>query len=228
MADRSTRDPGMPAATSGASRPDATAATLHAARPILLEATRLAWDWHGHQTRKGRTTSYMSHLLAVQGLVIRAGGGPTESIAALLHDALEDAESPRERAEREGLIDERFGTEVLRIVLDCTDTTPAEAGASKGPWRERKERYLTQLAGAAAPSRLVAACDKRHNLGELVDDLRHEGKATLERFNAGAAEQVWYFDAMARVCRDAIPGRLARELDELVEALRELADVGRA
>ena len=40
------------------------------ARDDLIEATRLAWRWHGHQTRKGKPTSYMSHLLQVQGLVL--------------------------------------------------------------------------------------------------------------------------------------------------------------
>ena len=31
----------------------------------LLEATQLAWRWHGQQTRKGKSISYMSHLLQV-------------------------------------------------------------------------------------------------------------------------------------------------------------------
>lgn len=198
---------------------------LIAARPALLEATRLAWLWHGDQTRKGKPTSYMSHLLAVQGLVIESGGGLDEAIAALLHDALEDAEDAADRAVREGEIDTRFGQQVLRIVLDCTDTTSAEAGANKGPWRERKERYLVQLRGAEPPSRLVAACDKRHNLGDLVWDLRHEGPATFDRFNAGAPEQLWYFESLVEVCRDAVPLRLAAELDHLLLELKRLSSL---
>ena len=188
----------------------------------LLEATRLAWQWHGHQTRKGKSTSYMSHLLQVQGLVISVGGGADEAIAALLHDSLEDAPDPAERAVREGQIADRFGQAVLRIVLDCSDTTAEEAGASKGPWRERKERYMAQLRGAERSSLLVAACDKRHNLGDLVWDLRHEGTETLSRFNAGGAEQIWYFESLAEICRPSIPPRLARELEDLVSSLRSL------
>ena len=190
----------------------------------ILDATRVAWAWHGRQTRKGRATSYMSHLLEVQGLVIRAGGDADQTIAALLHDGLEDAPDPAERARRETEIGERFGPAVLAIVLDCTDTTPEEAGDAKGPWRERKERYLEQLRNASPASRLVAACDKRHNLGDLVSDLRHEGPSTLDRFNAGADEQIWYFASMAEVVRQAVPGWLARELDELVGELRRLVD----
>jgi len=187
----------------------------------LVEATRLAWRWHGHQTRKGKPTSYMSHLLQVQGLVLDCGGDGDQTVAALLHDALEDAESPDDRAERERLIDRRFGRGVLQIVLDCTDTLPDEAGTRKGPWRDRKERYLAQLRDARATSRLVAACDKRHNLGELVWDLHHEGAATFARFNAGPAAQLWYFDSLIEVCRPDLPERLTGELGSLLEALRE-------
>lgn len=197
--------------------------TSHASIDDLVEATRLAWRWHGHQTRKGKAISYMSHLLQVQGLVLDSGGDLEQAVAALLHDALEDADSPAERAERERTIQTRFGGLVLRIVLDCTDTTALEAGVSKGPWRERKERYLAQLREADSRSLLVAACDKRHNLADLVWDLRHDGATTLERFNAGIEEQVWYFGSLIAACEPALPDRLVRELTTLFEELRSHA-----
>ena len=190
------------------------------ARPRLVAATELAWAWHGHLTRKGRTTSYLSHLLGVEGLVIACGGGPDEAIAALLHDSLEDVERPFERREREARIEADFGGGVLRIVHDCTDTLPDETGGDKRPWRARKERFLERLAHAGPSSRLVVACDKRHNLGDLLWDLRHEGPPTLARFNAGPADQLWYFESVTRVCADAIPPRLAHEFERL---LRELS-----
>jgi (p)ppGpp synthase/HD superfamily hydrolase len=195
---------------------------LVAARPALLAATELAWAWHGHLTRKGRATSYLSHLLAVEGLVIECGGGPEEAIAALLHDALEDAPSRDERRERERVVRERFGESVLRIILDCTDTLPDETGADKRPWRERKERFLAQLALAGKSSRLVVACDKRHNLGDLVWDLHHDGPPTFARFNAGPAAQLWYFESVLQLCRDSIPPRLTLELERLIAELTSL------
>jgi len=198
-----------------------TAAFIEA-QPRLLEATRLAWLWHGDQTRKGKPTSYMSHLLQVEGLVIDYGGGPDEAIAALLHDSLEDAESPADRTAREREIESHFGPRVLRIVLDCTDTMSTEAGQSKGAWRERKKRYLAQLREAEGSSRLVAACDKRHNLGDLVSDLRSEGLATLDRFNADGPEQLWYYESVVSICRSAVPTRLTIELDALVRELGSL------
>lgn len=190
----------------------------------LVRATELTWRWHGHQTRKGKSTCYVSHLLQVQGLVLDHGGDGDATIAALLHDCLEDADTPEERLTRESTIQTDFGANVLRIVLDCTDTLASEAGANKGPWRERKERYLEQLSCAGAPSRLVAACDKRHNLGDLIADLRHEGTGTLDRFNASGPDQIWYFESVLQTCRESIPQRLASELDALLIELRDFVD----
>lgn len=192
---------------------------------LIERATSLAWRWHGAQTRKGRPTSYMSHLLQVMGLVIDAGGGLDEVIAAVLHDALEDAPDPAARAEREDTIREAFGEAAFTIVLDCTDTTPQEAGEQKGPWRERKERYLAQLAAARPASRLVAACDKRQNLGDLVSDLRVEGPATLDRFNAGPTEQRWYFRSLLELFRPDVPAKLSQELEALLAEFEQLAEI---
>ncbi len=196
---------------------------LLAGGSLLQEATRLAWLWHGEQTRKGKTTPYLSHLLSVEALVLDAEGTLDEAIAALLHDSLEDADTPAARADREREIESTFGAAVLGIVLDCTDTTSDEAGDQKGPWRERKERYLAQLRNAGPASRRVAACDKRHNLSDLVTDLRREGPGTLDRFSAGAEEQIWYFTSLIEICRDALPPHVAFELEFLLGELKRHA-----
>src|SRR5205823_4319607 len=45
---------------------------------------------HGGQTRKGTSTPYVAHLLAVASTVLEYGGSEDVVIAALLHDAVED------------------------------------------------------------------------------------------------------------------------------------------
>jgi (p)ppGpp synthase/HD superfamily hydrolase len=202
----------------------AAADALAAGAATLCEATRLAWQWHGQQTRKGKPSPYLSHLLQVQGLVIDHGGNTEQAIAALLHDALEDAESPDERAQRESEIGARFGSGVVRIVLDCTDTTPEEAGLRKGPWRVRKQRYIAQLESAAASSLLVAACDKHHNLSDLIGDLRHEGTGSFSRFNAGPVAQLWYFESLIEIFRLSTPPRLASDLEVLLTELHRFVN----
>jgi (p)ppGpp synthase/HD superfamily hydrolase len=82
------------------------------------------------QARKGNRVPYLSHLLAVAGLVLENGGDEDQAIAALLHDGPEDQGGEATLIE----IRERFGTRVADIVAACTDTfvTP------KPPWRTRK------------------------------------------------------------------------------------------
>lgn len=218
----------MPDPKKDAARPlNSRAPDFDARATQLVEATRLATAWHATQTRKGKPTPYLSHLLIVQGLVIEHGGDPDQAIAALLHDALEDAPTPLARIDRSQTIEAQFGLDVIGMVLDCTDTTPSETGARKGPWRERKERYIGQLDRAHARSLLVAACDKQHNLADLISDLEHDGVETFGRFNAGALEQLWYFETLETIFRARIPPKLAREIGHLLSKLRVFVDRAR-
>jgi (p)ppGpp synthase/HD superfamily hydrolase len=52
----------------------------------LLYATHV----HGGQVRKGTSTPYVAHLLAVAATVLEYGGDEDLAIAALLHDSVED------------------------------------------------------------------------------------------------------------------------------------------
>lgn len=192
------------------------------AQARLIEATELAHRWHASQFRKGSRIPYISHLLQVQGLVLEHGGDDEQAVAALLHDSLEDAETPDEARDRAKLIESRFGAGALAIVRDCSDTAIDEAGSAKGPWLERKQRYHAQLAAASERSLLVAACDKLHNLNALVWDVETHGVDYLDRFNASPAQQLWYFDAVAALFEGRVPMRLRNELRALLDRFRGL------
>lgn len=188
----------------------------------LAAAAAHSLAWHGEQRRKGSGVPYVSHLLQVAGMVLEHGGDLVQATAGLLHDSLEDAPSSAERAERERLIHERFGPETLDLVLACTDTHPDESIDEKAPWRLRKQRLLEQLDLADDRALLVAACDRCHNLRSLVADLRREGDAILERFNAGPAEQRWLqVECVARFS-GRVPDALLREFETLVADYAEL------
>src|SRR5579872_1983672 len=73
---------------------------------LVLKAADAAARWHVHQRRKGPAEEpYINHLVEVAMLVANATDGNDTNlvIAALLHDAIEDCEVPRE------LIAETFG-----------------------------------------------------------------------------------------------------------------------
>jgi (p)ppGpp synthase/HD superfamily hydrolase len=184
-------------------------------RRRLVDALAFALTAHGDQTRKGTKVPYASHLLAVAGLVLEAGGDAVQAAAALLHDTLEDGEGVDEaRLRRE------FGAEVAEIVVACTDVLPGDTRERKLPWGDRKRRYLARLASAGPHVRLVAACDKLHNLRTLLADLREDGTDTLARFTASPEQTRWYYESAHAALRDAVPPAIRREFDELVEALR--------
>jgi (p)ppGpp synthase/HD superfamily hydrolase len=184
-------------------------------RVRLVEALRFALEAHGNQTRKGTPVPYASHLLQVAGLVLEHGGDGEQAAAAVLHDAVEDCEDVDDAVLRE-----RFGAVVADIVLSCTDVLPGDRPGAKSPWLVRKQRYVARLARADARTRLVAACDKLHNLRSVVADLHAEGRETLARFRGTPEQTRGYYEAVREALAPDLPERLIRELDALLEELR--------
>jgi (p)ppGpp synthase/HD superfamily hydrolase len=163
------------------------------AMPVQLtsayqDALALAIELHGSQTRKGTDIPYLSHLLAVSATVLEYGGTEEEAIAALLHDAIEDAGG----AEVKKRIADQFGTNVADIVAACSDDSPP-AGHKKRPWRIRKNHHIEQLRKASPSILLITAADKLHNARSLMADYRQLGDAVWDRFNAKPEDILWYY-----------------------------------
>lgn len=163
--------------------------------PKFALALQFANEIHGAQQRKGLGAPYVSHLMAVSASVMEYGGNETEAIAALLHDAAEDC-GGRPMLETVRVI---FGDAVAEIVEACTDTMEEP----KPAWSPRKEAYVAHLASASPSVKLVAGCDKLHNLQTTLKDLRAGQPADYwKRFTAGADSQVWYYGS----CGKALAG----------------------
>ena len=180
-------------------------------------ATRL----HARQVRKETDIPYISHLIAVAGLVLEHGGDGDQAIAALLHDSIEDQGMDHS----EGVVGLRkriqseFGPRVLAIVEGCTDAETSP----KPPWRERKERYIAHLEEAPPEVLLVSCADKLHNARAIVADLRVMGEALFGRFNGGREGTLWYYGALAELFKRRGPRHLAAELGRTVETMQALA-----
>ncbi len=177
------------------------------------EALTYASAAHRTQLRKGTTIPYVAHLLAVASRVLEEGGDEEESIAALLHDAVEDQGG----AARLGDIRARFGDRVASIVAGASDTDEIP----KPPWHERKSRYIRHLASPETDLSvvLVSGADKLHNARSMLRDVRRSGPSTWSRFNAGADAQLWYYRSMREVFRRRLPGAMTDELSEVVDGL---------
>ena len=142
------------------------------------EALQWTEEIHRPQRRKGKQVPYISHLISVNALVWEDGGNEDQAIAALLHDAIEDA------GQSHASIADRFGKAVADIVRDCTDTSREAKPGEKEPWLLRKTRYLDSLANKPVSSLLVTAADKAHNAGDMVLDAKRD-PAMWNKFNAG-------------------------------------------
>jgi len=188
-----------------------------APRSRFVGAVALASQLHAGQRRQGTDIPYIAHLLVVTGLVIEDGGGEDEAIAALLHDAIEDAGGVATR----DAIAERFGARVAAIVEACSDTL--DPGAHE-PWLERKRRYLEHLPQITDEGVLrVALADKVHNARSIVRDYRREGHALWEHFGRRTArDQLWYFGCLLEFFERRCPGPLTEDLRHSVGELARL------
>ena len=181
------------------------------------EALQWAEELHREQRRKGKQVPYISHLISVSALVWEDGGTEDQAIAALLHDAIEDA------GQSHRSIADRFGAAVADIVVDCTDTSPDAAPGEKEPWLLRKTRYLDSLAGKPLASLLVTAADKAHNAGDMVLDARRD-PGMWRKFNAGLDGSAWYLLRMHQELVDRLPE--SRSVERLGEAVQEILNSG--
>jgi GTP pyrophosphokinase len=153
----------------------------------LLYATHV----HGGQVRKGTSTPYVAHLLAVAATVLEYGGDEDLAIAALLHDSVED-QGGKARLED---VRNRFGERVGRVVEACSDSLADTAkGEPKAGAEQGKKAYLAHLQKADKDILSVSLADKVHNARAILRDLRKPdiGEKIWSRFSMPKEKTLWY------------------------------------
>ena len=175
---------------------------------------------HHNQVRKGGDIPYVAHLLAVAGLVINDGGSEAQAIAALLHDAVEDAGGPATLKE----IRANFGDDVARIVDECSDTDEEP----KPPWRERKQNYINHLADVGVDTILVSVADKLDNARSMLRDYHTHGPSLWERFTVkNPRDHLWYYSELLKAYRGrGCTSWMVDELGRVVDELKRLVEGG--
>jgi (p)ppGpp synthase/HD superfamily hydrolase len=177
------------------------------------EAAAGAAELHARQLRKGTRVPYAAHVMAVTAIALEFGANEDEAIAALLHDAIEDAPPELGPGWVRAWIRVRFGQAVLDIVEGCTDTDQQP----KPPWRARKEAYVAHLRDASPSVLLVSAADKLHNTRAILRDVEALGDGVWERFHHAPEPRA---DSVVGYYRGLVAAFRARgEHPALVEAL---------
>jgi (p)ppGpp synthase/HD superfamily hydrolase len=184
--------------------------------PFLTErfdnAIKFAHGVHRLQPRKDTMIPYVSHLISVAGLVLESGGDEDLAIAALLHDAVEDAED-MSGEDMSDLIRSKFGDRVADIVDGCSDAK-SSPGGSKPPWQSRKEAYLEHLRSASIDVLRVSIADKVHNARSIATDQDRLGDELWKRFSSTSEESRWYYTSLRDIYKERISDSyLIKELD---------------
>ena len=184
--------------------------------PRVTEAFSMMYRLHANQVRKGADVPYITHLMAVAAVVGEHGGDEDQFIAALLHDAVEDAGGAPVLAE----IGAAFGSRVASMVAACTDTdiTP------KPPWRARKESFIQSIGHAPLEVRLIIAADKLHNIRSTTTGLRMKGATIWKLFAGGKEGTVWYYESMLQALAHEWPHPILDELADAVQNLKQAAE----
>jgi (p)ppGpp synthase/HD superfamily hydrolase len=137
--------------------------------PQLLKAIAFAAEKHRFQRRKDSAgTPYINHPIQVA-LTLVESGRETDTnllLAAVLHDTIEDTETTAEE------IEQIFGGEVLRIVLEVTD----DKSLTK---EERKRLQVLHASNKSMSARKLKLADKICNVHDIIH--HPPGSWTIER-----------------------------------------------
>lgn len=168
---------------------------------LELHALQLAYQAHNGQLRKYTLEPYITHPIAVAGILKAGMQRPPSDImlaAALLHDTLEDTSLRKET------ILCKCGVAVLQLVEELTDATTL----SDGNRAFRKAREAARLATVSPVAKTIKLADIIDNTPSIVQHAKpfarvyvHECTALLEALRDPSDLHIWM--RAARVVRTA-------------------------
>jgi len=190
----------------------------------INHALAFAAKHHDRQVRRGTRLPYATRPASVAIILTRYGRDDETVVAGILHDVVEDC--VRERYTREMLeqrIGDKFGDEVLDIVLAVTERLVDDAGVELSH-QERRDDYLVRLADADERARWASAAHKLHDVCSLIADLERtiDPDTVWGRFTAGREGTIrWYRRVYDRLAEVGFTGEIMEELGRAVGALEE-------
>jgi (p)ppGpp synthase/HD superfamily hydrolase len=173
----------------------------------------LATREHRRQNRKGTDIPYITHPVHVSVILVRYGFPEPVTIAALLHDVVEDQDYSLQR------IKETFGSTVAEMVDALSEQKRDQQGGVR-PWKVRKRESLERLGRASTGAVAIKAADVLHNTQALAADLCREGPGIWDRFNSDPESSLRYYRDVADLARERLGDHpLVVELDDSLNDL---------
>jgi guanosine-3',5'-bis(diphosphate) 3'-pyrophosphohydrolase len=146
----------------------------------ILAAARFAAEKHAGQKRKGLANEpYINHLIEVAELIATASETLDTNLvmAGLLHDTIEDTDTTAQDLE------ERFGSDVTRLVLEATDDKSL-------PKETRKALQIKTAPHKSPRAQTLKLADKVSNLRSLLASPPAEWSSDRKRQYGEWARQV--------------------------------------
>jgi (p)ppGpp synthase/HD superfamily hydrolase len=183
----------------------------------LAEAFLFACRKHAGAHKKGTTSPFIYHPLAVAALVLKYGGSEDQAKAALLHDTIADGDLSIAE------LRDRFGEPTARLVATFADppVTPEVAA----DWQKLRQAYLVKLSQQTTEALLVVACEELHEITELLNDFRRHGAAVWQRYPVSAGIVYWYFRELLILFRYHLTGeKFEPIIADYAQAVRRFKD----
>lgn len=187
--------------------------------PRINDAIRIAAYAHEGQYRKGSSTPFIVHPMAVALITQKYVDDEDTFVAALLHDVLEDV--PERVYSRTDMLHD-FGADIVGIVEDVTEPDITEP--TKEAWQERKQGYINHLAEISDIRPLMVSCaDKIHNMSEIIREHKNSGGAIWKAFHVSRSREIWFYESVLAVLRQKVlPPEAIEEYTEILTNLKKL------
>lgn len=161
---------------------------------LVDKAMIFAVKVHSGSTRKGADTPYIVHPMEAGVIASSLSHSFSHEeryniiAAAVLHDVLEDTPTTEE------FIREKFGPEVLRLILSDTEDKRKDR-PSEETWQIRKQETLDYLRDCArTDEKIIVFADKLSNLRSIYADYKRIGDELWKKFNVkDKSKHAWYY-----------------------------------
>ena len=177
----------------------------------ILDAAVFAAEKHqGHVRKNSRHSPYITHPLLVTKIIYQEGEiqDPIILFAAILHDTIEDTDTTRDE------IKERFGEDVLSIVLEVTDDKSM-------PKMERKRHQVAHAPELSYKARIVKLGDKLINCRDILNhppaDWTLKRRQDYIQWGADVLFQIRGTNPQLEAAFDRVMTRAEMELGYLIE-----------
>ena len=185
----------------------------------INKAIKIATKLHNGQFRRGSTIPYIAHPFAVALMTQDYIDSEDVFIGGVLHDILEDV--PNRIYTAKDLAND-FGYDILSIVEAVSE--PDIRKPTQEAWRARKYSYLNNIQNTNDIRPLIiSACDKMHNMGEIVYGYEDLGESIWTYFAAKREREIWFYDSVLDILKTKIiPPEVIEEYEKRLDKLKQL------